>query len=302
MWWMLLRIKMASEEGAMDIRIHPLVVLHIADHYTREFQQMAKERVLGVLMGVQQGRLVNVVDAFEIPFKVKDGVVVLEQKAFENDLKLFKEAFPTCECLGWYSTGKKIQATDSLIHKTMTQYNERPLFLLFDPKPEASSRELPIQVYEEVVHIVGDKTSSEFVATAFKIESEEAERITAVHCAKVITNVEPGSVVTPHYNSLKNAISMLNSRIRLLHQFLKDVASAKIDADQKLLRQIKGLCNRLPTMQSLSFKDDLLSEYNDALLVTYLSAITKSTNLVNEVVDKFNTAFSSQSRRRPMFY
>jgi len=66
----------------MDIRIHPLVVLHIADHYTREYQQLGKERVLGVLMGVQQGRLVNVIDAFEIAFKVKDGLVNLEQKAF----------------------------------------------------------------------------------------------------------------------------------------------------------------------------------------------------------------------------
>jgi len=289
-------------EGAMDIRIHPLVVLHIADHYTREYQQLGKERVLGVLMGVQQGRLVNVIDAFEIAFKVKDGLVNLEQKAFENDLKLFKEAFPKYECLGWYSTGKKIETTDSHIQKTMIQYNERPLYLLFDPKPEADSRELPIVVYEEVVHIVGDKTTTEFVGTAFKIESEEAERVTAVHCAKVITTVEAGSVVTPHYLTLTKAINNLNSRIKILHQYLRDVAAGKIEADHKLLRQIKGMCNRLPTMQSLDFKEDFLSEYNDALLVTYLSAITKSTNLVNEVVEKFNTTFSNQSRRRPHMF
>jgi len=287
----------------MDIRIHPLVVLHIADHYTRELQQEGKERVIGVLMGEQQGRVVNVFDAFEIAFQTAtDGVVTLEQKAFETDLRLFKEAFPKYEALGWYSTGRKIQATDSIIHKTMTQYNERPLFLLFDPKPDADNRELPVSVYEEVVHITTEKTSTEFVATAFRIESEDAERVTAVHCAKVITNVEAGSVVSPHYLTLTKAIANLNSRVKILHQFLKDVAQGNAEVDHKILRQIKGMCNRLPTMSSLEFKEDLFSEYNDALLVTYLSSITKSTQLVNEVVDKFNLTFTNPSRRRPMFF
>jgi len=297
---------MAEDGGAMDIRVHPLVVLHIADHYTREFQQQNKERVIGCMMGVQDGRVVNVFDAFEMAFKTtKEGNISFEQKAFETDLKLFKEAYPSYECLGWYSTGSKISQTDSSFHKIMTQYNERPLYLLFDAKADADQRELPVVVYEEVVHISGDKTSTEFVPTAFKIESEEAERVTAVHCAKVITNVETGSVVAPHYQTLTKAIGMLNSRIKVIHQFLKDVSQGKLEADHKILRQIKGLCNRLPTMQSLDFKEDLLSEYNDALLVTYLATITKSTNMVNEVVDKFNVAFGSQGRRRggpPAFY
>jgi len=283
----------------MDVRVNPLVVLHIADHYTREFQQLNKERVIGCMMGVQDGRVVNVFDAFEMAFKTtKEGAIAFEQKAFESDLKLFKEAYPSYECLGWYSTGAKIATSDTAFHKTMAQYNERPLYLLFDAKADADQRELPVSVYEEVVHISGESSSTEFVPTAFKIESEEAERVTAVHCAKVITNNEGGSVVSPHYQTLTKAIAALNSRIKVIHQFLRDVSQNKIEADHKILRQIKGLCNRLPTMQSLDFKEDLLSEYNDALLVTYLASITKSTNLVNEVVDKFNLAFAVSGGRR----
>jgi len=293
-----------SEEGAMDIRVHPLVVLHIADHYTREFQQVGKERVIGILMGEQQGRIVNVIDAFEIAFQTddKDKSVTLELKAFETDLKLFKEAFPKYEALGWYSTGQKIEPNDALIQKAMAQFNERPLYMLFDPKSNGDNRELPVSIYEEVVHITAEKTSTEFMPTAFRIESEDAERVTAVHCAKVITNVESGSVVTPHYQTLAKAIAMLNSRVKVLHQYLRDVSQGKIEIDHKILRQIKGMCNRLPTMNSHEFKEDVFSEYNDALLVTYLSTITKSTQLVNEVVEKFNTTFVNQSRRRPMFF
>jgi len=298
-----------SEEGHMDIRIHPLVILHIADHYTRLQTQHGITRVVGALMGEQSGRVVNVVDAFEMAFATPDpekkeskDTVTIAKDSLDTDMKLFKEAYPRYECLGWYGTGAKIDLNaDTQIHRFMQQYNERPLFLLFDSKIDEKARDLPVLVYEEVVHVSGDKITQEFLPTAFKIESEEAERVTAVHCAKVITDVESGSVVSSHYSTLIKAINNLNARIRTIHNFLKDVSQGKIEVDHKILRQIKGMCNRLPTMSSTDFKEDLIGEYNEALLVTYLATVTKSTNMVNEVVDKFNVAFAKQSRR-PMFY
>jgi len=272
------------------------VVLHIADHHTREYQQQNKERVIGVLMGEQVGRVVNVVDAFELAVRsLPDNTVTVDEKTFEGDLKLFKEAYPKYECLGWYSTGLKLQASDAAIHRTMTKYNERPLYLLFNPKVDNDQRDLPISVYEEVVHISADRSTTEFVPTAFKIESEEAERVAAVHCAKVINTLDSGSAVATHYAALVKAIAMFNGRVKVLSDFLKDVAANKIEADHKILRQVKGLCNRLPTMQSPDFREDFFSEINDAMLVTYLATITKSTMQVNELVDKFNVAQSNRT-------
>jgi len=301
----------------MDIRVHPLVVLHIADHFTREKLQNSKERVIGALMGEQHGRVVNVVDAFEIAFtkadKDKDSKseskddnpspVSIPKDALDTDLKLFKEAYPQYEMLGWYGTGAKLDlSVDPHIHKFMRDYNERPLMLLFDSKPDENAKELPVTVYEEVVHITSEKMTKEFVSTAFKIESEEAERVTAVHCAKVASSSgESGSQVSSHYTTLAKAITNLNVRIKAIQSYLKDVSASKVEMDHRVLRAIKGMCNRLPTMSSLDFKEDLISEYNDALLVTYLAAVTKSTSMANEVVDKFNTAFARQARR-PMFY
>jgi len=290
-----------AADTSMDIRIHPLVILHVADHFTREAQQNNKTMVLGALMGEQQGRLVNVVDAFEILYTIKDKQILVDTAAFEEDRKLFQEAYKTYECLGWYCTGVKVEPHHALIHKVMQGYNERPFFVLFDPRPDVNARELPLAVYEEVVHVAGDKVSNDFVQTAYKIESEEAERVTAVHCAKVISNVDTGSVVPPHYTGLRGAVETLNTRVKVIHQFLKDVQQGKVEADHKILRQVKGLCNRLPTMNSPDFKNDFLSEYNDAMLVTYLATITRSTTMVNEVVDKFNTAFATNRRRGGFF-
>jgi len=58
------------------------------------------------------------------------------------------------------------------------------------------------------------------------------------------------------------------------------------------------MCHRLPTMDSEQFTEDFLGEYNDALLVTYLSTITKGTHMIGDVVDKFNSTFAGSGGRR----
>jgi len=286
---------MSSEEGAMIIKVHPLVVMSVADHYTRDSIQVKRDRVIGALFGTQMGRDVDILESFEIAWKVDaEGNVLIEQNAFEEDQKLFKSAYPKYECLGWYSTGDKPRPKDLDFHNLMTKYNERPLYLLLDPKAK-SDRELPVGVYIEEVHVDKGNTTNALVKTKFEIQADEAERITAVHCAKVVTGGDQtGSVLLPHFSSLAKAIGQLNSRVSVLHKFLSDVQAAKQKPDQKILREIKGLCNRLPTMDSPQFSDDFLAEYNDALLVTYLSNLTKGTHMIGDVVEKFNSTFGGR--------
>jgi hypothetical protein len=285
----------------IDYRVHPLVVMHIADHYTRMVQQKGMDRAMGILMGDQQGRVVNLLEGFEMveatDEEKKEGQII-NAKLLDEDHKLFKEAFSTYEMLGWYCTGEKLDKVHSSIQSLLTSYNERPLLLLFNPK-STNDKELPISIYEELVLQNGQK---EFQQTQFKIESDEGERVTAVHCAKVVSGGnEGGSTVTPHYSSLSKAVGSLNARVKTVVQYLADVKAGKIDVDHKVLRSIKGMCHRLPTMLSSNFQSELFSDYNDALLVTYLAAITKSTALANEVVDKFNTSFGKQKTGRMMF-
>ena len=125
--------------------------------------------------------------------------------------------------------------------------------------------------------------------------------MTAVHCAKVISQVDTNtSTVTPHYSTLQQAVTTLNQRLKVVHAFLKDTREGKIKTDHAILRQIKGMCNRLPAANALDFKQSFVSEYNDALLVTYLASVTKSAAIVNDVVDKFNLTFAQ--RRRPHMF
>eukprot|EP00456_Euglypha_rotunda_P081046 TRINITY_DN7889_c0_g1_i13.p1 TRINITY_DN7889_c0_g1~~TRINITY_DN7889_c0_g1_i13.p1 ORF type:complete len:213 (-),score=44.14 TRINITY_DN7889_c0_g1_i13:11-562(-) len=164
----------------MDIRIHPLVVMCIADHYTREKLQNKKERAYGLLFGQQKGRVVTVYDASDLADLDFKSLELFEK----NDLDIYRKIYPDYECVGWYATGDKPREGDRKIHHLITKSvdqeekegatdwrSERPMFLLLDPAPK-DDRDLPLVVYEEAVHISGDKRSTEFVKSVFRLTSE----------------------------------------------------------------------------------------------------------------------------------
>jgi hypothetical protein len=53
-----------------------------------------------------------------------------------------------------------------------------------------------------------EKTSREFVRVQYNVQSDEAERIAAVHCAKVVVGQEGGAAITPHLASLHKAVKV----------------------------------------------------------------------------------------------
>jgi hypothetical protein len=69
--------------------------------------------------------------------------------------------------------------------------------------------------------------------------------------------------VVAHYTTMIKSVQSLRDRIAVLHQFLLDVQSGQLNinanGDQQILREIKGLCLRLPVMNQEQFRSDLLA-------------------------------------------
>ncbi len=68
--------------GALTVLLHPLVLIHISDHYTRLKFQTGQEnpRVIGALLGTQTGRTVEVATAWELLWKAQEGNVQIDQQ------------------------------------------------------------------------------------------------------------------------------------------------------------------------------------------------------------------------------
>jgi len=296
--------KESGTQGALNILLHPLVVIHISDHWIRAKVQNNKEnpRVIGALLGIQNGRNVEIFNSFELVYNIVDSVPVIEQKYLQTKTEQFKKVFRLYDVLGWYSTGVDVAPTDIEVHKQMMELNESPLFLQLDPSAASKidQRELPLTIFESELHMIQEKPTMLFVKAPYKIETGEGERISVDHIAKVSTSgtATTGSQLSIHLNGIHNAISMLNVRVKILAKFLEEVKSGKIPNDHGLLRRISSLTSQLPATNTQQFKQDFVREYNDALLVTYLATITKGNHATNELIDKFNLVNDRQSRRR----
>ncbi|CAO3680767.1 unnamed protein product [Rhizopus microsporus] len=278
---------------------HPLVLLNISDHYTRTKLQnpalIENGRVFGALLASQSGRDIDIVNSFELPFKLaEDGVSHgLDKTYLMYKLEQLKQVFPTLEFMGWYSIGVQPTELDLKLHEQFLSVNESSLFLQMNPAALANgTKQFPIEIYEPMINIVeGNQTRLVFIKATYRLETGEAECIAVDHVTKpssTSTDASLGSAFISQLTTQRNAIAMLNSRIQFLHQYLQDIKAGLIPADHDILRQISSFCKRHTVLQKKAFEDQFSTEYNDVLLVAYLASITKGLNTMNDLTDKFN--------------
>eukprot|EP01118_Nematostelium_gracile_P003167 TRINITY_DN135_c0_g1_i1.p1 TRINITY_DN135_c0_g1~~TRINITY_DN135_c0_g1_i1.p1 ORF type:complete len:311 (-),score=85.11 TRINITY_DN135_c0_g1_i1:84-1016(-) len=297
-------VERESTQGALNIMLHPVVIMNISDHWTRAKVQSKKPnpRVLGALLGIQNGRNLEIFNSFELPFEEKSNGIIIKSDYLLQKSEQFKKVFKDYEFMGWYSTGASIVPADMEIHKQILEFNENPLYLQLNTQITTAMRELPIHIYESELRMVDDAPTHLFVKAAYKIETGEAERISVDHIARISpSGGGTGSSLTSHMTAIHNAITMLNSRIRILQNYLEASRQGKVPKDHGLLRKVASLVNQLPAIDTKEFQQQFINEYNDALLITYLSAMTKGANGINEMIDKYNVTYDKSSRRRGFF-
>ncbi|AED96744.1 putative COP9 signalosome subunit 6, MPN domain-containing protein [Arabidopsis thaliana] len=307
-----------SSSSGLTFKLHPLVIVNISDHYTRVKTQLnppasicasghgsnngeamfqQNPRVYGCVIGVQRGRTVEIFNSFELLYD--PSTQTLDRSFLEKKQELYKKVFPDFYILGWYSTGSDAEESDMHIHKALMDINESPVYVLLNPAINHTQKDLPVTIYESELHVIDGIPQLIFAHTSYTIETVEAERISVDHVAHLKPS-DGGSAATQlaaHLTGIHSAIKMLNSRIRVLYQNLAAMQKGDKSCDNSVLRQVSSLLRRLPAMESERFQDNFLMEYNDKLLITYLAMITNCSSNMNEMVDKFNTAYDRNTRR-----
>ena len=156
----------------------------------------------------------------------------------------------------------------------------------------STSRSLPLTLYEETLHSAAASptaASHSFTPTPYTLHADEAERITSFHCAK-LTQKQPGqSEIIPHYSTLSKATDSLRVRLQVIHRMLAAVESGAVAADHKVLREVKGLLQRLPVGASERRVAESGSEYTDGLLLSQLGVMTRVMESMAEMNGKFST-------------
>jgi len=287
----------AQNVSGLNISVHPLVLLNISDHYTRIKVQNpsrnAQEAVFGALLATQSGREIDIVNSFELLYsRDESNKVFIDKEYLAMKQEQLKQVFPQLDLMGWYALGSNPTSSDIQVHTQFFDINESPLFLQLNPNSLTNgNKELPLGIYESLIDIIDGQAQAVFVRSQYKIATGEAERIAVDHASRPSMSADKngaGGSLIPSLTTQRNAIEMLQIRIRILLEYLKDTEAGIIPVDHDIERQISSLCNRLPVVNNKEFNGEFMKEYNDVVLTSYLAAITKGVNSINELIDKVN--------------
>lgn len=201
--------------------------------------------------------------------------------------------FASLDLLGWYTTGSDVTTAHTEVHKQMLCMNDSPLFLLLDPLPRPSERDLPLKLFESAIEIVDDTQRLSFIPAGYTLASEEAERIGVDHVAKTTaaaglasSTAVVASEAALHLGTQCGAIDMLRQRIVIVRDYLRAVDEGSLPRNHGVLRAVASLCSRLPIANTTIGTDatpPFLETANDAMLVSYLALVTKGYNGLVEV-------------------
>ncbi|EKX46689.1 hypothetical protein GUITHDRAFT_70458 [Guillardia theta CCMP2712] len=292
-----------DEEGAregkgggaeLSISLHPLVVINIADHSMRKRAQQGNvpQRVLGILLGVQEGRNVELCNSFELDYNTNGEKLQIDMEFLNIKQEQYKKVFPKYEMLGWYSNSTQASIQPDVFRSSAPQIGsiiENPLYLILDTSEGAGIRDLPVHILESEVHIIDDVPALTFARSTYHLETEEAERVSVDQARTARAGTRSSLLPSPDHGStslVHSAVTMLQKRVQCILSLLQAMEKGEVKKDHRLLRQVASLCQRLPATDTPDFKEDLLQLHNDTMLVTYLATMTKGTNSINELIDK----------------
>ncbi|KAH8264073.1 hypothetical protein KR038_002217 [Drosophila bunnanda] len=287
--------------GSVTISLHPLVIMNISEHWTRFRAQHGEPRqVYGAIIGKQKGRNIEIMNSFELKTDVIGDETVINKDYYNKKEQQYKQVFSDLDFIGWYTTGENPTADDIKIQKQIAAINECPILLQLNPLSR-SVDQLPLKLFESLIDLVDGEATMLFVPLTYTLATEEAERIGVDHVARMTSN-ESGekSVVAEHLVAQDSAIKMLNTRIKIVLQYIRDVEAGKLRANQEILREAYALCHRLPVMQVPAFQEEFYTQCNDVGLISYLGTLTKGCNDMHHFVNKFNMLYDRQGSSRRM--
>ena len=74
--------------------MHPLVLLSVTDHHARTLSRSSSKRVVGVLLGQDNGKVINVANSFAVPFEEDENnskTWFLDHNYIESMWEMFKK-------------------------------------------------------------------------------------------------------------------------------------------------------------------------------------------------------------------
>ncbi|ELU37011.1 proteasome regulatory subunit 12 [Rhizoctonia solani AG-1 IA] len=271
------------------------VLLSVADHHARSAARAPNKRVVGVLLGQDNGKTVNVANSFAIPFEEdeKDSKTwFLDHNYIEGMWDMFKKVngeYARERMIGWYHSGPKLRASDQEINDLFKQFIPRPVMVIVNVRQMDES--IPTDAYFAVEKIKDDGTETQktFFHVPSAIEAEEAEEIGVEHLLRDIKDSTTTTLATRVSNQLAS-LRGLSARLREISAYLKRASqppgeSGALPPNHQISYQLQDALSLLPDLDNPDTTRSFTTATNDQLLVVYLSSLVRAVIALHALVD-----------------
>ncbi|KAF9524944.1 maintenance of mitochondrial structure and function-domain-containing protein [Crepidotus variabilis] len=267
--------------------VHPLVLLSVTDHHARSVSRSSQKRVIGVLLGQDNGKTINVANSFGIPFEEdeKDSKTwFLDHNYIDGMYEMFKKVNAKERMIGWYHTGPKLRASDQEINDLFKKFIARPIMVIVDVRPQTVG--MPVDSYFAVEEIKDDGTETRktFLHVPSAIEAEEAEEIGVEHLLRDIKDSTTTTLATRVSEQLAS-LQGLQSRLSEVQKYLVEMASGKVPVNHQLVYHLQDALNLLPDLEDPATTASFAESTNDSMLVVYLSSLLRAVIALHALVD-----------------
>lgn len=287
-----------AEKKSTVVKVHPLVVFSILDHFIR--RQQGQERVIGTLLGERDDATGTVVisNAFAVPHTEKDGEVAVGQATNKTMYSLLSRVNPSERIVGWYATaddvGNPSNESSLLIHDFYIQECGMPVHLVVDTSLVDGVRLRALEGLnpDSVLGLPAKEAFAELECDLTFTDSERSlldAMINGIVDDRPFENGESLSVLPSQMDDVEDNVDDLLDLVDDVSRYVDRVGAGKIKNDPEADRHIADALGTLPRLAFGAAENDAekdetdepksnddKSVQQDIVMVSYLATLTKA--------------------------
>ncbi|KAI5149320.1 26S proteasome regulatory subunit N8 [Enteropsectra breve] len=245
------------------IKITPLVLLAVVDHYKR----LTSPRVIGVLLGANDGDTVRVTNSFAIPFEESEEGIFLDSSYLKNMYELYCKVNAQEKIVGWYHSGPSSYKNDTEITKAFLKYCPNPILSIINVHNDASG-------HPWLSFVLNAQQELEYVSA--EGNADDAEEVGVEFLLRDIKECT-GCSIRDKINSIKESLLLFSGSLDQIVAYLDSSKTPSAD-DSKIFKLLLDILSFAPKNQS---SDDMHEIYGAELINAFIAMNNLAKNKVD---------------------
>jgi 26S proteasome regulatory subunit N8 len=289
-----------NEVEPIGVKVHPIALLSVVDHFERTVGNKKNKRAVGVLLGENNHGVYEITNSYAIPYDEDtstNGVFFVDHNYHETMFNMFKKINIKEKVLGWYVTGSTYKDHDIEINEVWARYTPNPVLITLDVR-SVKEFELPTKAFYSV-RVLNDKglVIRNFKSLPCSVSAYEAEEVGVEHLVREIRDLDMDSLKTKLSNKVTSLLA-LEKKLKTIINYLDDVLEGRRKQDKQINLTLHEIMSRLPKLMSEEFRQIMSMRMNDNYLSIYVTSLVKGVISIHQLLNNRIKAIEEREKSK----